>query len=73
MFSERDELAQYRRLEYPGETAQSWPVAARPIPAHMTAAHDDDPQVAYVPSPLDPSSDDRDPSSEEKHPDEIAA
>jgi hypothetical protein len=29
MFDDREELATYRQLEFPNETAQSWPIARR--------------------------------------------
>jgi hypothetical protein len=29
MFKDRDLLAEYRLLEFPNETAQSWPIARR--------------------------------------------
>ena len=29
MFKDRDALAAYRLLEFPNETAQSWPIAGR--------------------------------------------
>ena len=29
MFNDRDELAAYRRLEFPNETTRSWPIAER--------------------------------------------
>jgi hypothetical protein len=29
MFKDRDVMAEYRLLEFPNETAQSWPIATR--------------------------------------------
>ena len=29
MFKDRDALAEYRLLEFPNETAESWPIASR--------------------------------------------
>jgi hypothetical protein len=31
MFEDRDALAAYRLLEFPNETAQSWPIAKRKL------------------------------------------
>ena len=45
MFNDRDVLVTYRLLEYPNETAESWPIARRerdelPLPRLLALARD---------------------------------
>jgi hypothetical protein len=46
MINDRDGLAAYRRLEFPNETAESWPIAERErdqvVISYLRVAHESD-------------------------------